>query len=237
MKEKRGFSLIESLIALSLLLILILLSSEFFGSARTLFFKLKAAEEESQAALAALEKMKIDLSHAGFGLLTPIELGVLGGVTQTNGVLRIESSEKTLSIPEDLVEGQMRLSLEGGEELKPGREVCIFDSNKAETKIISAVEAKAVVLSSPLLFSYRKEESSLCLLEKISLYLDQANQMIRRKVNSSSPQPLLDDVVQFDANYDQTTNLAKLQLSLKTNQEKKYETSVFPKNTGLALAR
>jgi prepilin-type N-terminal cleavage/methylation domain-containing protein len=237
MKEKRGFSLIESLIALSLFLILILLSSEFFGSARTLFLKLKAAEEESQGALAALEKMKIDLRHAGLGLLTPIKLGVLQGVTQTNRVLLIESSEKTLFILEDLVEGQTRISLESGEEARPGREVCIFDSNKGETKIISALEGNAIILSSPLHFSYQKEESSVCLLEKISLYLEQDNQVIRRKVNSSSPQPLLDDVIQFDLNYDQATNLAKLQFILKTNQEKKYEISFFPKNTGLALAR
>ncbi|MEW5901113.1 MAG: prepilin-type N-terminal cleavage/methylation domain-containing protein [Acidobacteriota bacterium] len=66
--EKNGFSLLETLIALALSLLVLLAAFEFLGITRSLFFKLKKAQEQNQAIQTALIKLRIDLLRAGFGL-------------------------------------------------------------------------------------------------------------------------------------------------------------------------
>lgn len=234
---KRGFSLIENLISLSLLLIIFLSSLEFFGFARRLFFKLKQEEETKLSAFSALEKLKIDLLQAGLALLQPIRLGVVEGITESDNSLMILSGEKTLHQHGNLVCGQTRIFLETTEDLKKGREICFFDSSKGEVKIIDSVKRDSIVLSLPLEFSYPQGETSLLLLEKISFYLDPVKKILMRKTNSSPPQPLLEEVTLFDPDYEKSTNLARLCLTLERDKEKRYETYIFPKNIGLALGR
>jgi len=55
--SEKGFSLMESTLALALFLIVVLASLEFFGFTRNLFLKLKDKEETREAALSALDKM------------------------------------------------------------------------------------------------------------------------------------------------------------------------------------
>jgi type II secretory pathway pseudopilin PulG len=76
LRSEAGFSLIESLLSLSLFLIIFLSSLEFFGFTRDIFLKLKTKQEVKEAALATLDKMRFDLLKAGLGLQQPISLGV-----------------------------------------------------------------------------------------------------------------------------------------------------------------
>ena len=236
-KSKKGFSLIESILTLSLFLVLVLASLEFFGFTRNLFLKLKNKEETKEAALSALDKMKTDLLAGGSGLLEPIQLGLLEGITQNESTLIILNKEKKLFILNDLVEGQTRIRLQSTYKVKRRREICIFDRSKGEVKSISRVEKKNIVLSSPLNSSFLKEKTCVFLLKKISLFLDKDKQILRRRVNSSPAQPLLEEVTLFGFIYDKATNLARLRLALKSNREKEYEISVFPKNAALAAPR
>ncbi len=236
-ESQNGFSLVECVISLSLFLIIVLACFELFGLTRNLFFKLKEKEEEREAVLAALDKMRTDLHLGGAGLSDPIQLGILEGITEDSGTLIILSKEKELSLCSDLVEEQTRILLESTSGLKKGRDICIFDSLHGEVLSISSVDEESIVLSSPLSFSLIKEKASIILVKKISLYLDEKKPTLRRKVNSSPAQPLLEDTAFFDFDRDRAANLVKLCLQLQTNKEKFYEISVFPKNTALALAR
>ncbi len=227
----------ESTLALALFLIVVLASLEFFGFTRSLFFKLKTKEEIKEAALSALDKMRTDLLAGGSGLLEPIELRLLEGISQEEGTLVISSKEKSLSPLNDLLEGQTRIRLQSTHNVKKGREICIFDSHKGEVKSISRVAKKNIILSSPLKYSFLKEKTQVCLLKKISLFLDEDKQILRRKTNSGPAQPLLEDAIFFSFSYEKASNLARLQLALESNKEKKYETSVFPKNAALAFRR
>lgn len=236
---EKGFSLIESLMSLSLFLIILLSSLEFFASARSHFLKLKDEQETNQAAYSGLDKMRVDLLQGGLGLLMPARLGVLESISKNNGTLIIYTKEKDLSLLTDLVSGQTRILVGSTKKIKKGRELCIFDSNKGEAKPISSVNKDSLVLSSPLNSSYLKDDTSLILLKKISLFLDENKHILRRKVNSSPPQPLVEDVTSFDFDYEKSSNLARLRLGLKANKnkERRYEISVFPKNTALAFRR
>jgi len=236
-KSQNGFSLIESLISLSLFLIIVLTCFEFFGQTRNLFFKLKEKEEAREAVLVALDKMRTDLHHGGAGLFDPVQLGILEGISEDSGTLIIRSKEKELPLCNDLVEGQTRIQLESTSQLKKGRDICIFDSLNGEVLSISSVEKESIVLSSPLNFSFIKEKASIILVKKISFYLDEKKPTLRRKVNSSPAQPLLEETAFFGFDMDKAANLVKLRLQLKTDKEKFYEISVFPKNAALSLTR
>jgi hypothetical protein len=235
--SEKGFSLMESTLALALFLIVVLASLEFFGFTRSLFFKLKTKEETREAALSALDKIRVDLLAGGSGLLEPIELGLLEGISQEEGTLVILSKEKNLSPLNDLLEGQTRIRLQSTQKVKKGREICVFDSHKGEVKCISRVDKKSIVLSSPLDFSFLKEKTQVCLLKKISLFLEKEKQILRRKTNSSPAQPLLEDAILFAVSYEKASNLARLHLTLESNKEKKHEIFVFPKNAALAFRR
>ena len=234
LSSEAGFSLMESLLSLSLFLIIVLSSLEFFGFTRNIFLKLKTKQEVKEAALATLDKMRFDLLKAGLGLQQPISLGVLDGITESEDTLIIISKEKTFTPLGDLAAGQTIIQLNSTSKLKKGRKVCVFDSTKGEVKSISSVDKESIVLSSPLNFSSLKEETSVFLLREVSLFLDKNKHTLRRKVNTSPAQPLLEEVGLFDFHHEKATNLVRLSLSFATNKEKVYETSVFPKNIALA---
>lgn len=234
LRSEAGFSLMESLLSLSLFLIIVLSSLEFFGFTRNIFLKLKTKQEVKEAALATLDKMRFDLLKAGLGLQQPISLGVLDGITESEDTLIIISKEKTFTPLGDLAAGQTIIQLNSTSKLKKGRKVCLFDSTKGEVKSISSLDKESIVLSSPLNFSSLKEETSVFLLREVSLFLDKNKHTLRRKVNTSPAQPLLEEVGVFDFHHEKATNLVRLSLSFATNKEKVYETSVFPKNIALA---
>jgi len=236
-RQEKGFSFIESLISLSIFLAIVLASLEFFSFSRSLYLKIKTQEGTELAALWALERMKTDVLHAGLGLLGPIHLNLLEGITEADGALIILSEERNFSPVANLFQGQTRIQLESTEEMKKEREICILDSSNGELKSISSVEKKSIVLSSPLSFSFPKEKTRLILLEKISLFYDDEEQTIKRKVNSSPAQPLLEEAALFNFDYEKITNLIRLRLALTASKEKVYEISVYPKNTALASRR
>jgi hypothetical protein len=99
------------------------------------------------------------------------------------------------------------------------------------------VDKESITLSSPVEYPYLSENASIVLLRTISVFLDEKKQVLRRKVNSSSAQPLLEGAGSFSFDLDKASNLVKLRLAHTTNKEKFYEVSVFPKNTALARSR
>jgi len=235
--REKGVSLMESLLSLALFFLLFFSSLQFFGLARNSFFKLKETETAREGALLALEKMKIDLLQGGLGLLRPLKLELLKGIEEKSKTLIILSKEKAFHLLDNIVAGQKQIPLETTKGLKKGREICVFDSKKGEIKGISSLTSKSITLASPLNSSFFKEESRIFLLRKITFFFDDKKQIIRRKVNNSSSQPLLEEVIFFDFNHSEASNLVNLRLSLKSEKEKIYEISVFPKNMALAFIR
>ena len=233
----RGFSAIEASLCLALFLIILLAAYESFGITKDFFLRLKKAEEENQTAMAALDKMRIDLLRAGSGLLSLIRLQKVEGIGIANNALIISSAEKTFSLLADIAEGQASVPVETTAGLSPGREVSFFDEAKAEIKTISSIEGKSILLASPLEASYSMNETRVVLLEKAALFLDEKTGTIRRKVNASPAQPLLEEALYFEFVYEKESNLAKVGFALKNNKEKKHELWVYPKNIALASTK
>jgi len=235
--SRRGFTLIELLISLSLMLIIVLAGLDFFGQARVLFFKLKEAEESEEAALAALDKIRIDLARGGRGLFIPMGMGLLEAVLADPERLTIVSSEGSYSLGKDLVQGGTLTFLKSAEGIKKGSEICIFDLDKGEVRRVLSIKGECLTLSTPLEHSYSSETAGLVALEKISFFLDRKDAVIRRQVNSSPAQPLLEDAETFLFSYDRPRNLVAISFTLASHKEKTYELSFFPKNAGLSPVR
>jgi hypothetical protein len=233
MREK-GISLTETLISLSLFSLVVLASLEFFIHTRNLHQKLKSQQEATAAAISAMVRMKADLLAAGAGLLEPIHLGLLEGISNDENTLTILNKEKEWVSTDDLIQGQTMINLEDAPELKGGREACIFDPLKGEMKSVFSADKKSIALSSPLSFSFRKEKTRIILIQKVSFFYDGGKNIIRRRVNSSPAQPLVEDAAAFEFEYEAETNLARFRFTLNPNKRKGYELTVYPKNIALA---
>jgi len=235
--SRKGFTLIECLISLSLLLIIVMAGLDFFGQARVLFLKLKEAEESEEAALSALDKMRIDLAHGGRGLAVPIGMGLLEAVRADPEKLTVLSSGGSYELLEDLAQGGTQAVLMSADGLKKGSEICIFDPDKGEVRCVLSVEGACLTFSIPLENPYSKDTADLIAVEKTSFFLDSEDAVIRRQVDSSPAQPLLEDAGTFLFSYDQTRNLVGIAFTLVSHKEKTYELCFFPKNAGLFPVR
>jgi hypothetical protein len=230
---EKGFSLMESLISLFLFLLVILFSFDCFHSVRSHFFELKTSEEWNTAAYAALDRMKRDLLEAGWGLTEAAKQAAVEGISEEGGTLILSSKDEDLSFRGDLVIGQQRIEVEDARPVKKGHEVCIFDSFKGEVHSVASADKDSIVLLSPLAADYVQRDTHMVLLRKISLFFDERRGVIRRKVNLSPAQPLLEEVNFFGFEYIRDSNLVRVHIKLKIDEEKNHEAVVFPKNTGM----
>jgi len=233
-KTKPGFTLIECLISLSLFTILILACLEFFSNTRILFVKLKDRFQISESIFFTLDRIRLDLHCGGQGLLIPIDLGILEPINVTPEHISVFSSDKKIELKAALVPGQTYIQLENIKELKKNRLICIFDSQHGEIKTISGIDSTGISLSTQLENHYHPDTASLLLLRTVSFYLDESNCILRRKINNSPAQPLLEDVRKINFSYDLEVNkLIHISIQMNGKEEKFYEITIIPKNSML----
>jgi prepilin-type N-terminal cleavage/methylation domain-containing protein len=234
--KPRGFTLIECLIAVALGLFVVCASLEFLNFAQRLFVKLKNNEETAQSVLAAFDKIRIDLHRAGCDLVPALRLGLVEAVETSGNILTICRGAGAHALAEDAEAGEECLVLSSLGDLRPGRRICLWDDSKGEAAEIAAVDtaARTIVLRAPLEGAYRAASATVVLVESTALYLDEGSATLRRRVNRSSAQPLLDDVASADFRYDRERNLALVRLEVKSQGGRAYEISAFPKNSAVA---
>jgi prepilin-type N-terminal cleavage/methylation domain-containing protein len=231
--SRKGFTLVELLIGMTLFLIILMAGIGFFGHARDLFFKLKDAEEDAQAAYSALDRIRMDLVRAGQGLVEPLRLGLLSAVEAGPERLTIASSEGSLSLADDLRAGDARAVLKTIDGIKKGGRVCFLEGARGEVRGVTAIESATLVLDLPVEADYAKERGLVLPVERVSFYLGTADRIVRRQVNASPAQPLIEDIGVFRYAYDPPSNLASVIIELAPHKERAYEIIVFPKNAGL----
>jgi len=227
---RKGFSLLESLLSLSLTLFIALAGCEFFGVSRAFFFRLKERSENRQAALAALDMIGQDVHRAGRGLGLPLSLGLASGLEIVEGVLHLERGGKDLGLTADVQPGQTALVVRDAEGLKRKRRVCLVRPGQGQVLEVTNVQDKTLTVNPAADAFYPKEEASLLLLETVDYYLDALAGVVRRKMNEGSGQPLLEDVTRLECTSEGGSFLTTIRLALRPQEEKTYEISVLPKN-------
>jgi prepilin-type N-terminal cleavage/methylation domain-containing protein len=231
---RKGFSLIESLISLAVFLIILLGSVECFSLARKHFLELKEKYERDESVHASLDKIKIDLQAAGAGLHIPVALKLVNGIRIIDNTLTISSRDKVLSPLGNLISGQTRIQLAGTAGIKKGRLICIYSHDMGEVRSVTRVDRNSIVLSTAIQNTYLSGEYNLVLIKTVSVFLDRKQHILRRKVNTSPAQPLMEATARFSAFYHEASYLINLSLCPISHQEKSYEISAFAKNLGLA---
>ena len=229
----RGFTLVELLIGMTLFLIILISCVAFFGHARGLFFKLKDAEEDAQAAYSALDRIRLDLARGGRGLAEAIGLGLISAVEAGPERLIILSSEGPRSLTQDLVAGGSLAVLDSTEGIKKGDRICFLEGFRGEIRSVTSVDSGTLALDPPSQADYSSGSCRVLPIEQVSYYLGAADRVVRRQVNSSSPQPLIEDVGDFQYAYDLPSNLVSVTIGLAPHKERTHAILVFPKNAGL----
>jgi prepilin-type N-terminal cleavage/methylation domain-containing protein len=232
--RKAGFTLIECLIGMALSLLIIVSSLQFFGQAQKAFFRLKEREEAGQSALAALDKMRVDLLHAGRGLAGEMAHGLIEAVRSTEDELLTTSFDRPLTLSGTAHAGDVRLLLASTADISSGQEICFRDGREGELRSVKSVEHGAVILEQPLERDYSPDTAALSLLENVAYFLDGPARILRRRVNAGSAQPLLENAAATIWNYDPEARLVRVRLELSVEGARPYETTVFLKNPALA---
>lgn len=230
----RGFTLIECLIGSAVSLFVICAALELLVSAQRRFLELKERTEASQGALAALDKIRVDVLHAGRGLSGPAAAGLVEAVGSTEEELRMTSLEAALVLAAEAGPGDLRLSLASTADVAPGREICLFDGDSGEVRTVARIEPGAIVLGEPLEGGYSPGAASVSLLERIAFFLDRPSGILRRRVNGGSAQPLLEDAARADWRLGPEMDLVHVRLELRVEGVPPHEMSVFVKNSALA---
>jgi hypothetical protein len=232
--RKGGFSLFECLLGMALSLFVITSSLQFFGLAQKVFFRLKEREEAGQGALAALDKMRIDLLHAGRGLAGETALGLVEPARATEDELRTTSLERPLTLTETARAGDVRILLASTADIVSGQEICLSDGRQGELRSVERVERGAVILGEPLERDYSLDTAAVSLLENVAYFVDWPAGILRRRVNAGSAQPLLENIAAAIWIFDPEARLARIRLELSVEGAHPHETTVFLKNPTLA---
>lgn len=209
----------------------------FLGPAKAHFHSLKDEYETCEMLYTAVDKIKLDLEQAGEGLFIPLAFGLVPGIMATEDSLWIESGELTLGLSSDLQSGQTRIPLLSTTGFKNGRQICIFNTSGGESATIASIDSNSILLTQPLQGGYPVGDSWLILVRTVQIFLDKDDYLLRRKVNTSSAQPLLEEAALFFYEYDATIHLVRIDISTKSNERNTHAFSIRPKNLVLANLR
>lgn len=231
----KGFSLLESLISLTLSLFILVSALEVITQVKKVYYRLQAEQEVSLGASIALEKIREDLEMAGTGLNGCWPAGDRWPIEVGNSQITLLSGELMIKLAADVQAGQNWALIVpwagSGSKLRSGRIILITSQGQTDLVEIVNVSNNLVTLSPAFSSSFRRAESIAYLLEEVEIYLDLKQSTLRRKVNKTSGQPLLEEVYGFQPTYAPEMNLAWIKLQTGLKKEKTYELFFFPKNT------
>lgn len=235
--HRAGICLIESLIALALFLLVTAAAMESYASLRDHFFLIKEKTEIREAVYSSLTRMRLDLLEAGRGLTHEISIGLINAVSIEENGFSMMCGDRLLEPESDLVSGQTSISLQSSAGIGKGRTICVAEGMRGEVLSIAAVEGRRIICSTPLANGYSLGSLRMSLLRETACFLDFPGGTLRRRVNASSAQPLMEETAAFRAEIDETDSLIRLSLTHSRRKEQAYAAAVFPKNMALAKIR
>jgi type II secretory pathway pseudopilin PulG len=234
---KSGFSLMESLIALTLFLFLFLAGIEIFGSARKTLAKLEEAQMIEENISAAIDRIRADVRNAGRGLAGPPGAEFVKSLEAVGNTLIIRSGEISTRLAADAAAGQSFLPVADGRDFPAGRVIYIMDESKGETAMIAETGTGGLSLATPLASAYGRAGTSVVLVREISLYMDAARRVLRRKADAGTGQPLLEEARSFAFSIGPPFPVVVIAVSSQMGKGEIHEISVHARNAALAVHR
>lgn len=189
-----GFTLFESLLAVSLLVLILAGAIELSRFSKRFFFRLKDSQEFNQEIWAAQDLIRRDLASAGSGLSALISAGLISGLENEGMSLAIYSEETSFPLPYEVASGSQIIELTTTDSFSRGQLIALIEESKAETATIEKIEKGRLILSKPALEGYKSGTARIIAVKKICYFLDEKTRILRRKVNLSPAQPLIEEV-------------------------------------------
>lgn len=227
-----GLTLLECLMALSFMLLIIAALMEISRSCRRFFFNLKDSQEFYQEIWSGQDRIRRDLNKAGLGLGPLLGSGLLLAVESKDSGLGIYSRESSFPLKAEVDAGSIIIPVNHNSSISRGQLVALIEEPKTELFKVEKVERDRITLNQPTREGY-SINSSVIAIEEIFYYLDEGNNILRRRVNASSGQPLLEKVVHFSWSIDNGRKV-KIILTFEREKEMIYEITAFPKNAFMA---
>jgi len=222
----------ESLIALSLMLLIMAALVKGARICRQFSFKFKEAQEFNQEIWAGQDRLRRDLNRAGLGLEPCLASGLLLAIeTKTSG-FSIYSREASFPLKTELAAGSIIVPVNHNNSISRAQLIALVDDNRVELFKVERAEKDRLFLNQPLKESYSSQGSVLA-IEEVFYSYDQGNKILRRKVNASPSQPLLEKVTSFSWS-NEASGPIKIKLTLESEKEMTYEIRVLPKNALIA---
>jgi type II secretory pathway pseudopilin PulG len=228
-----GFSLTESLIALTLFLFLILAGIEVFSSARETLSKLGESQLAEETVSAAIDRIRADVRTAGRGLAGPGAEPVKS-LEAVGAALVVRTGELTARLAADAAAGTSILAVAGAEDFPAGRKILVMDESKGESALVAESGTGVLRLAAPVAGAYGRSGTSVVLIREISLYMDAARSVLRRKVDGGSGQPLLEDARIFGFSIGSPSPVVDISIGSHLGRGETHETSVHARNAALA---
>ena len=233
---RTGMSLIETLIGLSLFLIITTTALEGYAALRDHFNRARDEAEIREGIYAALTTMRIDLNESGRGLARAVSLGLIEGFRPGEAGFHVFSLDTRLEAVSDLTAGQTSLALRSAAEVRRGRRICLIQGSRGETAEIASVTGNRILLCAPLENGYDRDSMRILLLREVACFFDQKN-TLRRRVNTSSAQPLMEDAAGLRVENTDSGPLVRVSLRHSLEKEHSHELAVVLKNLALAGTR
>lgn len=227
-----GLTLLECLIALSFMLLIIAALIELSRACRRFFFNLKESQEFNQEIWAGQDRMRRDLNKAGLGLEPCLVSGLLLAIESKGGGFSIYSQESSFPLKAEVEAGSMAILVNHDSSISRGQLIALIDDQKTELFKIEKVEKDRLTLNQPTKERY-SINGCVIAIEEIFYYHDKGNNILRRRVNASAAQPLLEKVKHFSWSIENRGQV-KITLIFEREKEMNYEIMAFPKNAIMA---
>lgn len=190
---EKGFSLIETIISLTLSLFVLLFTSLFVDFVREEILLGKERMENLQGFYSGIDMIGNEIKRCGLGLshLWETEDFKIFQILDDTIFLRRGDGKTLLS--DKALRGEDRISVDEPFKFKEGREIVVTNFIKFENKKIKKKEENILFLSEALKNDY-SERSLVIQINYVSFKYDRRKKVLRMSQNSGPFQPLIENI-------------------------------------------
>lgn len=190
---EKGFSLIETIISLTISLFVLFSTSMFVDFVRKESSKEKEKMEDLQELYTGVDRIRFELRRSGLGLYPLWEKDNFKIFELSDNYIGLRRANKKSFILEKSFKGERKIIVEKPEIFKERREIIITDFLNFEWNRIVKIENKVLELERGLENDYL-DGSKVIQINFISFKYDSKKKILRMSQNSGPYQPLIEKI-------------------------------------------
>lgn len=190
---EKGFSLIETIISLTLSLFILLFTSLFVDFVRKESLRGKKEMKNLQEFYSGIDRIGYEIKGCGLGLSHLWETEKYKIFQILDDTLFLRRGDGKTFLSDKAFRGEKRICVNEPFKFKEGREVIVTDFLKFENQKITKKEGNILILSEALKNNY-SERSLAIQINCVSFKYDGRKKILRMSQNSGPYQPLIENI-------------------------------------------